>query len=83
MLAKSHQEIIESARERKEGATKAGEDGGSANRMGDDAQVGNEQGSPSSTPCVLSLSHEPDTHTSSRSLTHGPEAEDPVVPPNQ
>jgi len=46
---KSHQEIIERARETKESATKVGEDGGSANRMADDAQIGSEQGPPSST----------------------------------
>ena len=84
-LAKLYQETRESERKRKESVSKAGGEGNSANGMGDgdNAQIGPEQNKSSIIPCVLGLSHKPDTHASTRSLTHGYEAEDPLVPPNK
>jgi hypothetical protein len=75
----------EKERKRKENVTKAGEEGDLEKRTGgdDDAQIGPQQGVQSTIPCVLSLSHNHDTHALSRSLTHGYVAENPLVPPNK
>jgi hypothetical protein len=61
-LAKLYQEMREDERKSKESVTKADEEGGLADTMGENAQIDPEQDTPFIKPYVLSFSHEPDTH---------------------